>query len=239
MSNFKHPLLILLVALTSPAQAEVLWDNWYTVSDHGAPDSYYNEKAEITGDRAKIQVNTWIKDGKRIKSENLGANAKNTDLLEPLLYNFRTQGPAGEEKVIDGTITSNGKIFSVKTKTGIQSSKPLRAEMLPKLILASFFPLWLNKNYKRVNGVQPIEFRAILEDRVETEVPVVLGTAYEMNQDEFAKKTNTRKLRVEFNRIVAIWWITKKGDAIQIHLPSVERMVKKVDRSVAEKYLTP
>lgn len=232
-------MLILLLASAQPIQAEVLWDNWYTVSDHGHPDSYYNEKAEITGDRAKIQVNTWIKEGKRIKSENLGASAKNTALLEPLLYNFRTQGPGGEEKIIDGTILNNGKIFSVKVKKGLEVSKPLRAEMIPKLILSSFFPIWINKNYKRINGVQPIEFRAIVEDQVEAAIPVVLGTAYEMREDDYAKKTGTRKLRIEFNRIVAFWWVTKKGDALQIQLPSVDRLVKKVERTAAESFLTP
>ena len=181
MSNFKHLLLILLMASLSPrAQAAnekttTLWDNWYTVTDHGHPDSYYNEKASLLGDRAKIQVNTWILEGKKVRSENLGASAKNTTLLEPLLYNFRTQ-ENGEEKSIDGTVS--GKVFSMKMKKGTQASNSLRAEMLPKLILASFFPLWINKNYKRITGVQPIEFQAIVEDKVEDQVPVIHGTAY-------------------------------------------------------------
>jgi|GEM_PF-2254858 len=221
----------------SGACAEVLWDNWYTVTDHGKPDSYYNEKAELKGDRAKIQVNTWIKFGGKIKSENLGASAKNTTLLEPLLYDFRTQNEFGIEKVIDGSIIDHGKVFSVKIKEGDHTSKPLRAEMLPKLILSSFFPIWIHKNYKRINGAQPIEFHAIVEDQVEKQVPVAEGTAYEMNADDFSRKTKTRKLRIEFNKIVAIWYVTPKGDAIKIEVSSLERTVQKVDRKVAEKFL--
>ena len=239
MSKLKHLLLICLTAAPIVSHAEVLWDNWYIVSDHGHPDSYYNEKAEILGDRAKIQVNTWIKNGKKIKSENLGAAAKNTPLLEPLLYNFRTQDPMGQEKIIDGSIINNGKVFSVKIKSGLETSKPLRAEMIPKLILASFFPLWINKNYKRISGVQPIEFQAIVEDQVEGQIPVVHGTAYEMREDDFAKKTKTRKLRIEFNRVVAIWWVTPKGDALQIQVTELERLVKKTDRKTAETFLNP
>jgi len=239
VSNFKHFLLNFGMAwATTQAQASVLWDNWYTVSDHGHPDSYYNEKAEIVGDRAKIQVNTWIKSGKKIKSEALGAVAKNTTLLEPLLYDFRTQTPEGDEVVIDGSIIGNGKIFSVKKKTGVESAKPLKAEMIPKLILSSFFPIWINKNYKRISGVQPIEFHAIVEDQVDSQVPVVEGTAYEMREDEFAKKTHTRKLRIEFNRIVAIWWVTPKGDAVQIQVPELERLVKKTNPKEAQDYLS-
>ncbi len=233
MSKFKHFLFILWILLPIRAHAEVLWDNWYTVSEHGTPVSYYNEKAEIVGDRAKIQVNTWIKEGQKIKSENLGASAKNTTLLEPLFYNFRTQ-VEGVEKIVDGTVSDKGKVFSVKTKVGAKASRPLRAEMLPKLILSSFFPLWVHKNYKRINGVQPIEFQSIVEDQVEDQVPVVKGTAYEMREDDFAKATHTRKLRIEFNRIVAIWWVTPKGDAIQIQLPALEKVVKKTDRAKAE-----
>lgn len=247
MSKIKQSLFILLTALlftplqqstAKAATATTLWDNWYTVTDHGKPDSYYNEKAMIQGDRAKIQVNTWTHEGKKIKSENLGATAKNTPLLEPLLYNFRTQ-EMGTEKIIDGTISENGKVFSVKIKKGIEASKSLRAEMIPKLILASFFPLWINKNYKRISGVQPIEFQSIVEDQVEDQVPVVRGTAYEMREDDFAKKTGTRKLRIEFNRIVAFWWVTKNGDAVKIELPSLERVVKKTTRAEAESFLNP
>jgi hypothetical protein len=239
-SKFKHHFLrlMLMFCTVGPTQAysEVLWDDWYTVSDHGHPNSYYNEKAEISGDKAKIQVNTWIKDGQKIRSEALGEVSKNTQLLEPLLYDFRTQTAEGQDKVIDGSIT--GKVFSVKIKTGIQTSKPLRAAMIPKLILASSFPLWINKNYKRINGVQPIEFQAIIEDQVENEVPIATGTAYEMRQDDFAKKTGTRKLRIEFNKLVAMWWVTPKGDAIQIQITAAEQIVKKVDRKTAEAFLS-
>ena len=236
MSKFKHFLWIIILTFPSQSKAETLWDNWYTISDHNHPDSYYNEKAEISGDHAKIQVNTWIRDGQKIRNESLGAVAKNTVLLEPLLYNFRTQSSKGEEKVIDGSILSNGKVFSVKIKSGLNSPKSLRAAMVPKLILASFFPLWIHKNYKRISGVQPIQFQAIVEDQVDTAVPIVTGTAYEMKQDDFAKKTNTRKLRIEFNRLVAIWWVTPKGDAIQIQIPQLEKMVRKTERKTAENY---
>jgi len=231
-----HLLLIFCAASSACAQAEVLWDNWYTVSEHGHPNSYYNEKAEIVGNHAKIQVNRWIKDGQKIRSEVLGEVAKNTEFLEPLLYDFRTQTNDGQDKVIDGSI--KGKIFSVKIKTGIEAPKTLRAEMLPKLILSSFFPLWVNKNYKRISGVQPKDFQAIVEDQVDKEVPVVSGSAYEMRADAFATSTHTRKLRVEFAKIVMIWWVTPKGDAVQIQITALDQLVKKVDRKVAETYLS-
>ena len=234
MSNFKRLLFILFTPLWS--HAEVLWDNWYTVTEKGAPDSYYNEKAEVKGDKVKIQVNSWIKSGTRIKSENLGATAKNTTLLEPLLYDFRTQ-ELGVEKTIEGSILNNGKVFSVKVKKGTETPKPLRAEMLPKLILASFFPVWINKNYKRITGVQPIEFKAILEDQIEDQVPVITGDAYEMLPDDFSKKTKTRKLRINFNKIVCFWYVTPKGDAVQITIPALEKVVTKTEKSIAEKFL--
>ncbi len=231
--------LTIFCGLTSlDSHAEVLWDNWYTVTDGGKPESYYNEKAEIIQDKAKIQVNTWTRTETGTKVENLGATAKNTPLLEPLLYNFRsTEG--SNEKTIDGSIISNGKVFSVKVKHGQQpAGKALRAEMLPKLILASFFPIWVHKNYKRITGVQPIEFQAIVEDQVEETVPVIKGTAYEMLPDDFSKKTKTRKIRIEFNKLVAFWYITPKGDSVRISIPTINKMVDKVDHDTAQKFLT-
>lgn len=222
--------------LPASAGAELLWDNWYIVTTGGKHESYYNERAELNGDKAKVQVNTWVREGNRIKSENLGATAKNTTLLEPLLYNFRTQ-EAGIEKTMDGTIMNNGKVFSVKIKKGEKVLKPLRAEMIPKLIFVSFFPLWVHKNYKRISGVQPIDFSAIIEDQVEDQVPVVTGNVYEMMADEIAKSTKTRKLRVVFNNIVAYWYVGPKGDVVQISAPSIEKTVKKTTREEAEKFL--
>jgi hypothetical protein len=219
-----------------PLHAELLWDNWYVVSSDGAPESYYNEQAEITGDKAKIRVNTWLKEGTKIKSENLGATAKNTTLLEPLLFNFRTQ-EMGIEKTIDGTIMNNGKVFSVKIKKGEKTLTPLRAEMLPKLILVSFFPIWVHKNYKKISSVGPKDFHAIVEDQVGDQVPVVKGNVYEMMPDAISKETKTRKLRVVFNNVVAYWYVTPKGDPLQINVPSLKKIVKKTSRQEAEKFL--
>ncbi len=222
--------------LIHASHAETLWDNWYVVTTDGAPESYYNEKAELLGDKAKIRVNTWLKDGSKIKSENLGATAKNTSLLEPLLFNFRTQ-ENGIEKTIDGTVMNNGKVFSVKIKKGDKTLNPLRAEMLPKLILVSFFPVWVHQNYKKISSVQPKDFAAILEDQVAEQVPVVQGNVYEMIPDAVAKQLRARKLRVVFNEIVAYWYVSPKGDAIQISVPSLKKLVKKVTREEAQKFL--
>jgi hypothetical protein len=218
------------------SQAEVLWDNWYVVTADGVHDSYYNERVELTGDKAKVRVNTWIKDGSKIRSENLGATAKNTTLLEPLLYNFRTQ-ENGIEKTMDGTIMNNGKVFSVKIKKGEKSFNPIRAQMLPKLILVSFFPVWIHQNYKKISSVQPKEFQAIIEDQVGEQVPVVNGNVYEMVPDATSKQLKARKLRVVFNNIVAYWYVTPKGDLIEISAPSLKKTVKKVSKEEAEKFL--
>ena len=216
----------------------VLWDNWYIETEKNEPYSYYNEKVEVQGDRIKIKNNRWIKVGSHIKVENLGASAKNTPYLEPLLYNFHTED-VGTDKTIDGTILENGKIFSVKIKHGKDEAKPLRAEMLPRLILSSFFPVWIVKNNKRITGVQPIDFQAIVEDQVEEEIPVVKGNAYEMMPDDFSKKTETRKIRIVFANLVNYWYINKAGETIRIQIPAMEHDVVKTDQKTAESFLLP
>ena len=239
-SNKAMALLVSIFAtqffFSENASAEVLWDNWYVSRTNGVAQYYFNEHAEITGDKAKIRVNYWIKEGTRIKSENIGATAKNSPLLEPLVYNFKTQD-AGSEKTMDGTIMGNGKIFSVKIKKGVKNMTPLRAQMIPNLILSSFFPVWIHKNYKKISSVQPKEFAAIIENEVDTEVPVTKGDVYEMVPDDFAKKTQTRKLRVNFKKVVSFWYVTPKGDAIRIIAPNYNSETKKVSREEAEKSL--
>lgn len=233
-------IILLAMAMAIPVQSapkpEVLWDNWYTESKSGSPHSYYNEKVEIVGERIKIQVNRWTKKGDQVFPENLGAAVKNSPLLEPVLYNFRKVENRNEIS-IDGTIQKNGKVFSVIVTQGGKPSAPLRAEMLPKLILASSFPVWIHKNYKRINGVQPISFQTIVEDQVINQIPILSGTAYEMREDEYAKETKTRKLRIEFNDLVAIWWVTPKGDADRIQLKALDTEVRKVSIDAAKNFL--
>lgn len=234
-----YRILFIFLTLSSGAYAQknsTLWDNWYTVTQNGTPESYYSEKVEKLTESIKIQVNWWILENQKIRTENLGATAKNSPLLEPLLYNYRTQ-QNGVEKIIDGTLLKNGKVFSVVIRKNGVSSKPLKAEMLPKLILASFFPVWIHKNYKRINPVQPIEFNSIVEDQIENEVPIVSGSAYEMNPDEYSKETHTRKLRIEFNKTVAYWYVTPQGDALKIVIPSLKKEVLKVSKEKAQTFL--
>jgi hypothetical protein len=236
-----HFALLFLITLQNPflslipCNAGTIWDNWYTVSQDGAPQSYYNEKFDDLKETVKIQLNTWIlvdAKTKTVQSENLGATAKNTTLLEPIRYNFRTVENK-VEKSIDGSVQKDGKIFTSITTLNGKPSHPLKAEMIPKLILTSFFSVWVHKNYKRINGAQPIEFHAIVEDQTTDQVPVIKGTAYEMMADDFAKKTKTRKLRIEFNQLVAFWWINPNGEALKITLPSLKKEVLKVDRGTA------
>jgi hypothetical protein len=225
---------LLLLPLTSGAQ--VLWDNWYVVKTNGATEGYYNERAEISGTKAKIRVNTWLREGTRIRSENLGATAKNLPTLDPLNYNFRTQ-EIGMEKTIDGTVSENGKVFSFKIKKGPRTLNPLRAQMVPKIILSSFFPLWVHKNYKKISPVQPREFMTIKEYDVENQVPVAKGDVFEMQPDEFSSKTKTRKIRVKYDNVVNFWYIDARGEAIRIHVPSMNRDTRKTTREEAEKSL--
>lgn len=221
---------------SAQSHADVLWNNWYEVTNNGAPDYYYNEISEITNDKVKVKINYWFKEGNKVRRENFGGTAKNTPELQPLLFNFMTQ-ENGVEKIMDGTILNNGKIFSVKIKRGGKTSKPIHAEMLPNLTLVSFFPVWIHKNYKKISSVQPKDFMAIIEDQVDQEVPVGKGNAYEMVADDYSKKTNTRKIRVQFRNIVAFWYVTKMGDAVRISFPSLNKEVKKVTQEEAEKFL--
>lgn len=69
------------------------------------------------------------------------------------------------------------------------------------------------------------------------QVPVVKGSVYEMMPDAISKENHTRKLRVVFNDIVAYWYVTPKGDPIQISVPSLKKLVKKTSRQEAEKSL--
>jgi hypothetical protein len=218
------------------AVGQLLWDNWYIVRANGTPKAYYNEHAEIAGDKIRLRVNTWEREGTKLKSENLGATAKNSPQLTPQLYHFRTF-EAGIEKTIDGTVMNNGKVFSFKIKRGSKTLNPLRAQMIPNIFLSSFFPVWLHLNMKKISSVQPKEFTTIREYDVENSVLLAKGDAYEMMPDDFSKQTGTRKIRVNYNQVVNFWYITPKGEAIRILSPAIGMETRKSTREEAEKSL--
>ncbi len=227
------------LAFAPTAHAKVIWNDWYIIRQNGGtPIAYYSERVEELAATLKIQVNSWKKTPGGVDEEHLGATAENTIDLKPVLYNFQRKTNQGKPFSIDGTILAGGRIFSARVNDG-KGGKPknLKVEMLPKLFFTSFFPSWIGKHQKKINSVQPSSFQTILEDQIDNEVPTAKGHVMEVTQDDRAKKSGTRKLRVRFFGTDQFWWVRESGQMVRMEIPSTGQTVEISDEATAKKAL--
>ncbi len=215
------------------ALAKPLWDSWYLVYADGiTPSSYYSEKVYIQGNELRIQLNQYNKTDEGLEEEHLGSAARDLPDLPPLKVTFQKTSPFGNV-AIDGALDQTGKIFVSRVAHGKEPRRVLKAEMQPKLFFVSMFPAWLGKNAKRINSVQQTAFTVLLEDKIDTQVPIADGSVMETQGDVISKNTGSRKLRVKFQGDTQFWWVMPNGEMVRMETPSTRSVIEKTTREKA------
>lgn len=221
---------------TSSSASRVLWDGWYTVLvGNKVKYAYYNEKAEIKGDRVHFQTRMWKQEEGFINEENMGAFALNDARLTPLFFNFRSTYRSTETK-IDGTVGKDQHL-SVRVQRGGQSMPPIRRRILDNPFFSVFFPVWIGKNLNSLPQGKTVSFSAILEDNLDTSFRSVPGNIRLDAPDEFAKKTGTKKFIVNHRDLTSVWWVKDSGMPVRIQMPSQKTLIQMVPQAEAEKFL--
>jgi hypothetical protein len=232
-------LALLLAAQIPDAQAKgrsgALWDSWYTVSAGGARAGYYNDSAEIKEGKVFFKNRFWKQEEGFINEEQLGLVSEDSADLRPVFFNFRSVY-RNSETIIDGTV-KEGKLLVKVRKNG--QEQPLIQRSLPKnVIFASMFPLLLGKKIAGTPVGKTIGFETILEDKPETGYAPVSGTFRLEKPDEFASRTKTVRVVVDYNANKSVWYVEPSGMPVLIESPALQQKVQKVPRAEAEKFLS-
>lgn len=215
---------------------EVLSDSWFTVTVNKVTHyGYYNERFELTKGRLRFQQHFMKLEEGYMNEEQLGAFAENNDDLTPLFFNFHSTYRT-TETLIDGSI-QDGKALMVKIKKGNQELPLVKRSIPQKTFLSVFFPVWLAKNAHKLKSNQTISFKTILEDNLELGFAPVTGRIKLEKPDEFANKTQTKKILVDYRNMRSYWWVDQTGSYIRIEMPSQNTVVERVTKEKATQFL--
>jgi hypothetical protein len=229
-------------AIAAQAKSKILWDLWYVVVfiDPAIRKKfivfYFNEKVEDAGDRIKVQVNTWKKEGPTVAEEHVGEVLRNNSQLSPVLYNFNaTSGP--ESVTIDAKISAAGKAYVAKLRARDHGGKTTELERkLPEgTILSYAFSAWLGKNLSALLDQKVVVgFVTFQEDNLQDGFPVVTGKIRVDKPDEYSKSNNLIRLQLDYSGPIT-WWVRPSGEVWRIVAPSRNMEVLRVTESEARK----
>lgn len=217
-------------------QTKVLGDHWYTVAvGEGVPYAYYNDRIEIKDGRLFYQNRFWKKEEGYINEEQLGGFSENTAELKPLFFNFHSMYRTTETN-IDGTFKEDGTL-TARIRRG-EKELPVVTKAVPKgAILSIFFPIWLGKQLGTMEPGQSRSFLSVIEDNLELAFVTVTGRVRMEKPDEFAKKSKTRKLTVDYRDQRSIWYVEESGAPVRIVMNGQQALVSRVSKKEAESFL--
>jgi hypothetical protein len=233
---------VLTVLSTTPTfagspdqQGKVLWDYWYTVAVNKIPAEYYNEKVVLRGDKLQFFNHVWRKEEGFINEEQLGAFATADMNLTPLFFNFRSTYRT-TELVVDGNV-KDGKTLVAKIRKGGQSLPTVTKSIPSKTFFSVFFPVWLGKAITDLKPGRSASFMTILEDDVEHGFESESGTVRLEEPDEFAQKTQSKKVTIDYRSVRSMWWVDSHGAAIRTVMPETGAVIDRVSKQAAEAFL--
>ncbi len=229
--------LLLLPSATSAGDAaSPNFDGWYVVTVHPSLHyAFYREDIEIKNGRLFYQSHMWKKEEGFTNEAELGAFAENNSELTPLYYNFHSNY-RNSELTIDGNV-KEGKALTVKIRKGGEDLAPIRRSVQKKTFFSVFFPVWLKRELRTARANHTMNFRTILEDSIDAGFNSVSGRARMVKDDDFAARTHTRKLTVDYHGMKSIWWVDQNGEAIRIEMPGQKTVIERTTKEKAQTFL--
>ncbi|HUP58761.1 MAG TPA: hypothetical protein VM598_14980 [Bdellovibrionota bacterium] len=222
------------------ASPQALFDAWYTITvGAGTPDEtrygYYNDRAESKEGKVYYLNKVWKLEEGFLNEEQLGAVSLDDADLTPQHFNFHSNYRS-VETTIDGSV-QNGKVLTINVRQGNGEPKRFKKVLPAKTYYEIFFPLWLGRRIASFQAGKSVSFSTILEDSIETQFEIVQGRVKVEPADEYAKKSGTTRVSVDYRGVKTFWWVDSSGVTTRIENPKLGQVVSKVDRSVAEAFL--
>lgn len=222
---------------SSSSSTKVLWDEWYTLTLQGSvPAAYYNERCEQDSRGRWVYKNKAIKvDEGFLNAESLTAIAESNPPLKPILFNFHGTYRSNET-TIDGTFQSDGTLAVKIFKSG-QELPVIKNKNPAQAFFSSFFPIFIRQKLQTLKINQTSNFQAILEDNEELSFAAQSGTIQLKPDDDFSKKTKTKKLSIVHAGQQSTWYVEASGLPVKIDFPARKAVIEKTTREKAEKFL--
>jgi hypothetical protein len=216
-------------------EGKVVWDYWYTVSVNTVPAEYYNERVVLRDNKLQFFNHVWRKEEGFLNEEQLGAFAVADMELTPLFFNFRSTYRTSET-VVDGNV-KDGKTLVAKVRRDGQALPTVTKSISKNTFFSVFFPFWLSKELPTLKEGKSVSFSTILEDDVEHGFDSESGTVRLEPSDDLAKKTQTKKIAVDYRSVRSYWWVDVHGAPVRTEMPETKAVIERVAKDKAEAFL--
>ncbi len=228
---------VVTTSSTQAAASKILWDDWFILTLQGAvPAAYYNERCELDAAGRWVYKNKTFKlEEGAINEESLTAVAASEPFLKPILFNFHSLAQS-VETLIDGTLQQDGTLIVKIIKNG-QELPAIRKRINSEAFFSSLFPVLIHEKLQKMKTGQTYSFQAILEDNLEVAFSPQPGSIQLKPDDEFSKKTHTKKIAVNHVGQLSIWYLENSGLPLRIEFPTRKAMIDRTTKEKAEKFL--
>jgi hypothetical protein len=236
--------LILLIATTITTSAtaattpksQLLWEAWYTITlSKTVPYGYYSERFELKDGKLFYQSKQWKTEEGFINEEQIGELSEPGPTFTPLFFNMHSSY-RNSELTIDGNI-KDGKALTVKIRRGTNELPIIKRNLPAKTILSSTFPAWLGFTLPNIKIGKTLSILSLPEDNLEANYTTFTTAVRLEKPDEFAQKTGTNRVTVDYKNQRAIWWIEKSGCPVRIEMPSQHAVVERTTEQKARTFL--
>jgi len=205
------------VSLAAPAKSEMLWKEWYLISQKGVAVGYFEETAERRPSEKQLAVTQkWVEkmDG---KAETYIGSVADEARLKPVAFfvdrkggsevkSYKTDGRVKDKKI---EITFKPVAASLAKSTEITS-------LQPSMYLSSFVPMAVARHFKEKG---PLAFVALVEDSGDMSVAIKKGLAEVLKEEKKIGSETCRSVVIHFGGQLQKWWITKAGKACLVEFP--------------------
>jgi hypothetical protein len=213
----------------------LLWNAWYTMTvGEKIPYGYYNDKVERRDGKIAYQNQLWKTEEGFINEERVVSFGKDNENVSPLLFNFLGTYRDSEFS-IDGTFS--GTKLNVKARRSKQALAPIETNVPEKAFLSTLFQVWIGKHLSAMTPGKRLSFVTLFEDALDTHYAPVNGAITLEAEDDYAKKTNSKKMTVELSDVKSVWYVLASGEAIRIEKPDQHLVIEKKTEAEARRFL--
>lgn len=216
-------------------KSALLWNSWYTMTvGEKVPFGYYNDRVEKRDGKYAYQNQLWKMEEGFINEERVVSFGKDDANVSPILFNFLGTYRDSEFS-IDGTFT--GTKLAVKARRNKQNLPAIETSVPAKAFLSTLFQVWIGKHLSEAKPGKRIPFVTLFEDGLDNRYAPINGAMTLEADDDYAKKSGTKKLSVELAGMKSVWYVLPTGESVRIEKPDQHLVIEKKTEAEARRFL--
>lgn len=221
--------------VSAAPKSAALWNSWYTMTiGEKIHYGYYNDRVERRDGKLAYQNHLWKREEGFINEERVVSFGRDDVEITPLLFNF--VGTYRESTLtIDGTFS--GTKLNVKARKGKQSLPSIEAVVPKNAFLSTLFQAWIGRRIGEAKLGKRTSFITLFEDGLDNRYAPIHGAFTLEPEDDYARRSATKKLTVELAAMKSVWYVLPSGEAVRIEKPDQRLVIERKTEAEAKRFL--